>query len=128
MRTGWIKGGALALLGAGVGAAALPVALTGVAAGRWQLHEIGRPETTRSVCVANTGQLMQLRHGARRCTQTVLSQTPRSATVHYICPGAGHGQTILTAESPKVIRLQTQGIAEGQPFDLDVEARRLGTC
>lgn len=125
----------LALAGsAGLLVAAAPVQraaealLARVPTGRWQLHEIGSAAPPRAVCIADTQQLLQVRHGAAACARFVIDAGPRTATVHYTCPGAGHGRTMLTVEEPGLLRIQTQGIAGGQPFDMDLEARRMGAC
>ena len=51
-----------------------------------------------------------------------------SATIRYTCPGRGHGLTTITVESGTVVRLQTQGLFHGAPFDLDYEGRWQGRC
>lgn len=96
--------------------------------GNWQLREIGSAATPRALCVRDTALLLQMRHGASQCARFVVSDGTRSATIHYTCPGLGHGRTTITLESPTALRLQTQGIADGAPFDYDYEARRLGDC
>ena len=53
---------------------------------------------------------------------------PGKVGARYSCPGAGYGQTNVTVESSKLLRIQTQGIAGGQPFVADYEARHLGAC
>lgn len=118
--------------GAGVWAMAqrevMPPLVARLAPGRWQVHEIGGGAAPRDVCVAEPMHLVQLRHGARACAHVLIGTAGKSATIHYTCNGSGHGQTILTVESPGLVRVQTQGIADGQPFDLDLEARRQGAC
>ncbi len=96
--------------------------------GQWQIHEPGTTLAPRAMCVADPAMLLQLGHPGAQCSRFVISDTPGSATVHYTCPGAGHGRTTLSVETPRVVRVQTQGIAGGLPFDHDYEARRLGAC
>lgn len=91
------------------------------------LREIGGTETTR-ICVADPRMLIQLRHPRAQCSRFVVEDLPRSVTVHYTCPGAGHGRTDISVEGGKLIKLRTQGIADGAPFDLEYEGRRTGTC
>lgn len=123
---------AAGLAGAGTVAAARPDAslalLSRVAAGQWEVHEIGARAAPRRLCVSDPAALLQVRHGPRACTRTPITTGPRAATVHYDCHAAGYGQTVLTVERPALVRIQTQGIANGQPFDLDLEARRVGAC
>lgn len=102
--------------------------LAGVEPGQWQLREAGTAAPPRGLCLADTAMLLQLGHPGAQCSRFVINDTPGSATVHYTCPGAGHGRTTLSVETPRVVHVVTQGIAGGLPFDHDYEARRLGAC
>ena len=102
--------------------------LSTVQPGQWQLHEIGSRTPGTARCVVDPKTLLQIRHQGAVCSRIQLSAGPNRASVRYSCPGAGYGQTIITVESPRLLRIQTQGIAEGQPFQLDYEARRTGLC
>jgi sarcosine oxidase gamma subunit len=120
------------LAAAGLGAAAPAVApqllaLAKVEGGEWQLKAAGS-QTTRSLCVSDPGVLLQLGHAGAQCSRFVIADAPDAATVHYTCPGSGHGRTTIAIETPRLFRLQTQGIADGAPFDLDYEGRRVGAC
>lgn len=115
-------------------ATAQPARAPGLAAlrafdtGLWEFRERGARAVAREICVADPITLMQLRHGAAVCSRYVLDDQPTSATLHYTCPGAGHGSTTLKVETRALIRLQSQGVASGAPFALDYEGRRRGTC
>lgn len=102
--------------------------LAQVEPGQWQLRETGQSAPPRAMCVADPAMLLQLGHPGARCSRLVITDSPASGTVHYTCPGAGHGRTTLSIETPRVIHVATQGIAGGLPFDHDFEARRLGAC
>ena len=108
--------------------APLLAALTQIELGQWQLKELGSAATTRSLCVSDPTALLQLGHPGAQCSRFVIADTPGIATVHYTCRGAGHGRTTVSVETPRLIHLQTQGIANGAPFDFDYEARRTGGC
>jgi hypothetical protein len=71
---------------------------------------------------------MQLQHGATACSRLVIGNEKASATVHYSCPGAGWGRTTLRVETPRLARIDTQGIANNAPFAFSAEARRIGAC
>ncbi|CAN5323422.1 hypothetical protein BH09PSE4_BH09PSE4_23460 [soil metagenome] len=120
---------ALALLIAG---AAVPAqaprlaALSSIETGEWTLKEIGGEG--RSLCLSDPRTLIQLRHGNAQCTRFVISDDPHSVTVHYTCPGAGHGRTTITVETSRLIKVETQGIAGGAPFESTYEGRRTGAC
>lgn len=121
------------LLVAGLGTAAPARApqlavLTRVETGQWQLREAGSTTAAKSLCVSDPAVLLQIGHVGAQCSRFVIADAPDSATVHYTCPGAGHGRTTISMETPRLLHLQTQGIASGAPFDLDYEARRVGAC
>ncbi|WP_375397259.1 DUF3617 domain-containing protein [uncultured Sphingomonas sp.] len=129
---GWTKRLALAGCAAAsvlVSGAAGPLgAITMLQPGQWQFHEFGNDGRRQSVCVRDPMALIQFYHPGIACTRFVIDDTANSATVHYTCPGRGYGRTTITTEDPQLIKLETQGIAEGQPFDYTYEGRRTGAC
>jgi len=58
----------------------------------------------------------------------VIKDDSDRATVHYTCPGLGWGRTSLLVETPRLVRINSQGIAGRAPFAFDAEARRTGEC
>lgn len=136
MRIGnWTRIGLLgAGLFAGVAIAAVPAANTVAAAigditpGQWQLREAGSSAPPRTLCVSNPDRLIQLEHPGASCSRILLNDQPRTATISYTCPGAGHGRTMIRLETRNSFHLETQGIAGGAPFDMAFEARRTGDC
>ncbi|TKD51276.1 DUF3617 domain-containing protein [Sphingomonas baiyangensis] len=103
-------------------------ALAQIEPGRWQLRDMD-DGTSRSMCVTDPRTLLQLRHAtAGSCSRFVIEDAPRLSTVHYTCAGAGHGRTSITIETPRLIRITTQGLAGGLPFETRIEARRTGSC
>jgi hypothetical protein len=116
---------AIAFVGLG-GAKSGVAALRALTPGQWQLREADG--SVRSLCLGDASQLLQLRHGAAACKVTVLDNSPARTTVHYSCAGAGFGRTTLTVETPRLVHVDTQGVAEGEPFVLDYEGRNMGAC
>lgn len=96
--------------------------------GQWELREVGSNASPKLMCLMNADQLIQLRHANAACTRYVVEDTPQSATVNYSCEAAGSGRTTITLDTPRQFRLQTQGIAQAAPFDMDYAGRRLGAC
>ena len=116
----------------GGGAAAMPqgaplAALALIEPGQWQLKDIDG-DSIKSICVTDPRLLIQLNHQGGQCSRFVVADDPKSAVVHYTCPGAGHGRTTIDVESGHSIKLQTQGIAQGAPFDTTYLGRRIGAC
>jgi hypothetical protein len=129
--TAVIGGSLVALTGAAQPSRAPAIAALGqIEPGQWQLRERKGTQTvgTRRLCVADAASLLQIRHSGANCSRYVIENTPKSATVHYTCPGAGHGRTSIRVENPRLVQIASQGIADNAPFDVALEGRRLGDC
>ncbi|UKK84637.1 hypothetical protein L7H23_00560 [Sphingopyxis sp. BSN-002] len=96
--------------------------------GSWQLRERGKDAVLQTVCLGDARRLIQIEHPRASCSRYVIEDTPSSVTVHYTCPGAGHGRTTIRSETNRLVQIDTQGIAEGRPFSQAIEARRAGAC
>ena len=131
---GRLRWGALGLAGilafaAPVFALALPKleALSKLESGRWQLSRSDGTDA-RSLCLADPAALVQLEHEGVSCGQEVLASEAGAATVEYSCPGRGFGRTDIRVETPRLARIDTQGLVDGRPFAYRVEARKVGGC
>ncbi|APW74243.1 MAG: hypothetical protein ABS88_09710 [Sphingopyxis sp. SCN 67-31] len=96
--------------------------------GSWQLRERGSDKVMQTLCVGDARRMIQVYHPRSGCSRYVIEDTPNSVTVHYTCPGAGHGRTTIRAETNRLVQIDTQGIAEGRPFSQAIEGRRIGGC
>jgi len=96
--------------------------------GQWQLKPRGSDAAPRTVCIADAEVLIQYGHSSAGCQRFIIANEANLATVHYTCPGTGHGQTSVKVLTPRNFTLDTQGIVNGAPFDDQFEARRLGAC
>ena len=96
--------------------------------GSWQLRERGKDAVLQTICVGDARRMIQIQHPRATCSRYVIEDTPNSVTVHYTCPGAGHGRTTIRSETNRLVQIDTQGIAEGRPFSQAIEARRTGGC
>jgi hypothetical protein len=121
--------GVLILL-AGQGASAqrqvAVTALKTVERGQWLLKE--RDGAARHLCLTNPEALLQIHHDGLACERVVMEDGPRAALVRYTCPGHGHGRTSISVETSKLVRFETQGVADGAPFAEEYEARLAGRC
>ena len=130
---GRLRWGALGL--AGLIAVAAPVfafaeadleTLIRLEPGRWELRDaVG---ASRSICLRDLGPLVQLEHSGVGCDQEVVASDKSGATVQYSCPGHGYGHTSIRVETPRLARVDTQGLVDGRPFSYRVEARKVGSC
>ena len=102
--------------------------LDGLEKGSWQLRERGSDTLLQTVCVGDARRMIQIQHPRANCSRYIIEDTPKSVTVHYTCPGAGHGRTSIRSETNRLVQIDTQGIADGKPFSQAIEARRAGSC
>jgi hypothetical protein len=127
MRAAMIGGAAMLAVAATPAQGPSFVAFAKVERGMWQLREIGGP--TRAMCIADPATLFQLRSTKMtNCSRFVVENAPTTATVSYDCPGAGQGRTTIAVETPRLMRIDSQGFDNGQPFAVEIEARRTGAC
>ncbi len=103
-------------------------ALNSLEPGQWALRGMSRTSGNRAVCVSDGHALLQIRHGSASCSRFVIANEPRSVTVHYTCPGAGHGRTTIRVASAGLVQIDTQGIIDNAPFQASWEARHAGAC
>ena len=96
--------------------------------GSWQLRERGNQAVKQTMCFGDARKMIQIFHPRASCSRYVIEDTPKSVTVHYTCPGAGHGRTTIRSETNRLVQIDTQGIADGKPFSQAYEARRSGAC
>lgn len=122
-------GTSIAVLAAGSGYAAVQsgtlAALTRIERGEWQLR--ASDGSTRSICVTDPRILLQLRERGTGCTPFVVEDGPNSGRITFTC-SSGKSDTRITVETPRLIRLETQGIIRGLPFTEEYEGRRTGVC
>ncbi len=95
--------------------------------GRWEMREraISAPQ---QLCVASGRRLIQLRHPGAQCEIFVVEAGPAQVVVQYTCKGHGYGRTRVRRETSRLVQIDTQGVADGLPFDVAVEARQVGEC
>lgn len=104
-----------------------PGILASLKDGLWELRERGSP-TVERVCTRGGLGLVQLRHPGKACERIVLEQAEHAIVVQYTCKGSGFGRTRIRRETPQLVQIETQGVADGYPFDYAVEGRWVGEC
>lgn len=111
---GHAEGGALAMLGK-------------LQPGQWELRFREGGATTR-ICLRTGRELIQIRHRSAGCSRYVVEDGATEVTIQYTCPGKGYGRTSIRQETATLAQVSSQGIADGQPFQITAEARRIGAC
>lgn len=128
-KLGFLGGAVMALsfclpIAAQSGGGAMLASLT---KGEWTIRfRDGGPD--RKICVRNGNELVQLRHKSSNCSRFVVEDAASQVTIQYSCGGNGYGRTSIRKETSSLVQLESQGIANGLPFQLTAEARRTGSC
>ena len=126
-----------ALIMAGIASLSLPAhavspgidALNTLEKGRWQVRELDGATAPAAICLGDAALLMRFEHrSAPACSTEVLDSAAGSGTLQYSCGGRGFGHSHLRVETPRSVRIDTQGFSNGRPFSYRLEARRTGTC
>lgn len=97
-------------------------------AGRWEIRLLDGSRRAYPICLDNGRKLIQLRHEALNCDRLVVDDRADQVTVQYTCRGRGYGRTSIRRETGRLVQIETQGIADGLPFEFAAEARRMGNC
>lgn len=106
----------------------LPTALASLQAGQWAFRPIDGSGSVKTLCLGDPRALIQLRHGNLPCSRFVITNGAAEAVVNYSCGAPGNGRTTVRVETPRVVQIESQGIAGKAPFELVYEGRRTGEC
>lgn len=103
-------------------------AFSAIESGQWVLRSTTPGVPPKTYCLGDARLLLQIQHPSAACSRFVIANDARTAIVHYTCPGAGHGRTTITVETPRLIHVDSQGIANNAPFNWSLTGRRAGAC
>lgn len=125
----WIAATVAALaITAAATAAEKPKALAAAAPGLWELTGVQGAKTPVRECLASLAALGQYEHRAKSCKATTLSDNGKVTVINYTCGPSDFGRTSIKVITPRNLKVDTQGIADGLPFGYTIEARRVGEC
>jgi hypothetical protein len=116
-------GGALAL----TAAQPLPT-LAETQPGLWEISGAPGARLPARQCVANVASLARFEHRTKACSAKVLKSAGSRTSIEYSCGGAGFGHSEVEVITPRSLRISTQGISDGLPFNYVLQARRVGDC
>jgi hypothetical protein len=114
--------------GAGVAQAPVLAGLGGLERGNWELRVREPGGAVSHLCLGDPRLLLQVQHARNSCQRFVVTDTAEHIVVTYDCAAAGNGRTDLRIETPRLVQIQSQGIADSAPFSFEMEARRVGVC
>ena len=75
-----------------------------------------------------TSLLARFEHRAKACTSRTIRENGSVSAIDYKCGAAGFGESEVTLLTPRSLRISTQGISDGLPFNYVLQARRVGDC
>lgn len=109
-------------------AAGRPAALAQTQPGLWEIS--GAPGVRLPIrqCLTDMVILARFEHRARTCTATVVKDDGTTTAIDYSCGGAGFGHSQIDVLTPRSLRISTQGISDGLPFNYVLQARRVDDC
>lgn len=117
---------ALPAVAASFAGASLPSALHG--SGLWEVGKSASGTGSQRRCLSDPAILAQWEHAGDQCTRVVVATGTSSSEVHYTCTNGGFGTSHIRLLTPRSVRIETQGIANGYPFGYTLHARRVGNC
>jgi hypothetical protein len=126
---------AFMLLLAAAGSAALaptaaqtPPALAQAQPGLWEISGAPGAGAPVRLCVADISSLTRFEHRTKSCSAKLLKAASTLTDIEYSCGPADFGRSELTVLTPRSLRISTQGISDGLPFNYVLQARRVGDC
>jgi hypothetical protein len=103
-------------------------ALAGIESGKWQIRDLDAAFPPASICIGDPQILVRFEHRAAECRAEVVEDAAGAATVQYSCAGRGFGHSKVRVQTPRLVRIDTQGLSGGRPFSYRLEAQRTGSC
>jgi hypothetical protein len=109
-------------------AAGRPPALAQTQPGLWEISGAPWARLPIRQCVNDMAILARFEHRARTCTATVVKDDGTTTAIDYSCGAAGFGHSRVDVLTPRSVRISTQGISDGLPFNYVLQARRVDDC
>lgn len=118
----------IAAAASGLTAAQQAPTLADVQPGLWEVSGADHGNVLARQCIANINALASFEHRGKACNAKVLKSSGGEASVEYSCGPAGFGHTDIEVLTPRSLRISTQGISGGLPFNYVLQARRIADC
>ena len=109
-------------------AVAPPSSLAQVQPGLWEIQGVPGVTGVARQCVADVSVLTRFEHRAKRCSEKLLKAAGSESDFDYSCGAAGFGHSEVSVITPRSLRISTQGISSGLPFNYVLRARRVADC
>jgi len=96
--------------------------------GLWEISGVPGAAYPLRQCVADIAVLARFEHRAKACNARPVRDGGNSTVIDYNCGTAGFGHSDVTVVTPRALRIDTQGISGGLPFNYVLQAHRIGDC
>jgi hypothetical protein len=96
--------------------------------GLWEISGAPGANAPSRQCVADIAALARFEHRAKSCAAKVLKNSGSMTSIEYSCGGAGFGHSEIQTITPRSLRISTQGISDGLPFNYVLQAHRIDDC
>jgi hypothetical protein len=111
-----------------LGAAQLPSVFAQAQPGLWEISGAPGARMPLRQCFGDLVALARYEHRTSNCTARVVRDSPTSADIDYTCGGSDFGHSQVDLLTPRSLRISTQGISGGLPFNYVLQARRVDDC
>jgi len=108
--------------------AAPPPGLAEVQPGLWEIQGVPGIAGVARQCIADVSMLTRFEHRAKTCSAKLLKAAGSETDFDYSCGAAGFGHSEVTVITPRSLKISTQGISGGLPFNYVLQARRVADC
>ena len=121
---------ALFLLGstAALGAAQPPSPFANAQPGMWEVSGVPGVSVPLRQCFADLAVLARFEHRSRSCSARIVRDADATSEIDYSCGPAGFGHSDVEVITPRSLRIATQGISDGLPFNYVIQAHRIADC
>jgi hypothetical protein len=72
--------------------------------------------------------IARFEHRATNCTARTVREAGTLTEIDYSCGPAGFGHSQVNVITPRALRIATQGISDGLPFNYVLQAHRIADC
>jgi len=111
-----------------LGAAQPPSGFAEVQPGLWEISGVLGVRAPLHQCIADVAVFARFEHRSNSCSAKLLRDAGSSSEIDYSCGGAGFGHSQVDVITPRSLRISTQGISGGLPFNYVIQARRIDDC
>ena len=96
--------------------------------GLWEISGAPGAKAPVRQCLADVATLARFEHRSTNCTAKVLKNAGTRTSIEYSCGANGFGHSEIELITPRSLRISTQGISDGLPFNYVLQARRIDDC